>query len=112
MTGCCRLFQIRSAQIRSCLHRQGGAWKFRQDRIANEFDDSALVAPNGLSGERLKDFNQLKRTAFVFRSACAVTRHVRKPDGSEAMGEGCSLHSESARRSMHRDASNVEPHSS
>jgi len=68
------------------LHRERGAWKFRQDRIANEFDDSAFVAPNGLSGECLKDFNQVKRAAFVFRSAYAVPHDVRKPDGSEAMG--------------------------
>src|SRR5206468_783522 len=76
------------------------------------FDDSAFVAPNDLSGECLKDFNQLKRAAFVFRSTCAVPGHVRKPDGSQAMVEECPLHSNSARSSMYRDATNVEPHSS
>src|SRR5216117_1107973 len=111
MPGCCRSFQIRIAQGRSGLHRERGAWKFRQDRIANEFDDSTFVAPNDPSGECLKDFNQLKRAKFVFCSTCAIPGHVRKPDGSEAMGKGCSLHANAPRSSMYRDASHVEPHS-
>src|SRR6266699_4362461 len=112
MPGCCRSFQIRIAQGRSGLHRERGAWKFRQDRIANEFDDSTFVAPNGLSGECLKDFNQPQRAAFVFCSTCAVPHHVCKPDRSQAMGKECSLHCNSARSTMHRGGTNVEPDSS
>src|SRR5207249_11199699 len=110
MPGCCRSFQIRIAQGRSGLHRERGAWKFRQDRIANEFDDSTFVAPNDLSGECLKDFNQLKRAKFVFCSTCAIPGPVRQPGGSVAMGQGRSLYSNSARSSMYRVATTIAPH--
>src|SRR5437762_13034151 len=112
LTACYRLAHIISAQGRCGLQREGGAWKFRQNRITDKFDDSTLVAPNDFSGECLKDFNQLKRARFVFRSTCAVPGHVRKPDRNQAMGKECSLHCELARSSMHRDSANVEPGSS
>src|SRR5438093_776564 len=112
LTACYRLAHIISAQGRCGLQREGGAWKFRQNSITDKFDDSTLVAPNDFSGECLKDFNQLKRARFVFRSTCAVPGHVRKPDRNQAMGKECSLHCELARSSMHRDSANVEPGSS
>jgi hypothetical protein len=67
-------------------HGQFGAWEFRENRIAHEFDYPAFIAPDRIARQCLKDFDQLQRAAFILRCALTVPRNVGKPKSDEMMG--------------------------
>jgi hypothetical protein len=65
---------------------QFGAWEFRENCIAHEFDDSTLIASDSVARQWLKDFDQLQGTVFILRSPVTVPRNVGKPESDEMMG--------------------------
>jgi hypothetical protein len=51
------LLRILFAQCGCGPHGQFGAWEFRENCIAHEFDYSTFMASDGFARECLKDFN-------------------------------------------------------
>jgi hypothetical protein len=76
------------------VNRQFGAWKLRQDGIANEFYNSTLIALHYFARQRVKDFDELERAGFVLRATRAISRNIGKPKRNKVMDESWLLHPE------------------
>ena len=81
-----RLFAILLAQCSCGADGHFSAWKFGENRITEEFDDSTFVALDGAARQRLQNFNELQRATFVFCGAFAIARDISKPQRNEMMG--------------------------
>jgi hypothetical protein len=84
-TGPGGLFGILLAQHGCGAHSHFCAWKFGENRITQEFNDSAFVALDGTARKRLQDFDQLQRPTFILHDTCAVAGDISKPECSEMM---------------------------
>jgi hypothetical protein len=80
------LFAKILAQCGCGVRSHFSAWKLGENRVPEKFNDATLVAFHDVARERLQDFNQLQRAAFVSCSAFAVARDVGKPERDEMMG--------------------------